>query len=239
MTPGSRVVFFDTETGGLEPQHPIIQLAAVAVDVANGWRELEEYERKIVFDPRKADPEALALNHWTAEAWKDAPPERVVVDEFGAFLKRHASVTLVSKRTGNPYNVARVAGHNLGGFDLDRVSAMFKRYGAFFPVDFRSVLDTRYGAIWHFESVPAHERPKDYKLSTIAASLGIATEGAHEALFDVRLSIAIAQRILAPAAPAGCGMTESAAALVAEVRRACAVLDPEGRHLQGKLSGRS
>jgi len=187
-----RIVFFDTETGGLLPEHPTIQLAAVAV--GDGWKEIETFERKIAFDVAKADPAALAMNHFDAAAWKGAPSERQVVDEFGAFLGRHHSVELISKRTGNPYSVARVGGHNVVGFDLERVSAMFKRHGAFFPVEFRSVLDTRYGAVWFFEG--AAKQPKDFKLTGIAEHLGIAVEGAHEALFDVRLSIAVAKKIL-------------------------------------------
>jgi DNA polymerase III epsilon subunit-like protein len=188
-----RIVFFDTETGGLKPEHPTIQLAAIAV--GDDWKELETFERKIAFDVAKADPEALAMNHFDAAAWKGAPSERQVVDEFGAFLGRHRSVELISKRTGNPYSVARVGGHNVVGFDLERVSAMFKRHGVFFPIEFRSVLDTRYGAVWFFEG--ASKQPKDFKLTGIAEHFGIPVEGAHEALFDVRLSIAVAKKILA------------------------------------------
>jgi DNA polymerase III epsilon subunit-like protein len=101
--------------------------------------------------------------------------------------------------------VARVGGHNVVGFDLERVAAAFKRYGLFFPVDYRSVLDTRYGAVWMFEG--ADERPKDFKLTGLAAHLGVSVEGAHDALVDVRLSIALARRIVegwqAPRALAG------------------------------------
>jgi len=157
-------------------------------------RELEAFERKIAFDVAKADPEALAMNHFDAAAWKGALPERQVVDEFGAFLNRHRSVELVSQRTGKPYRVARLGGHNVVAFDLDRVSAMFKRHGAFFPVDFRSVLDTRYGGVWLFEGKA--EQPKNFKLTGLAEHFGIPTEGAHDALFDVRLSIALARRIV-------------------------------------------
>ena len=186
------VVYFDSETGGLRPEHPTIQLAAIAVD--SEWRELETYNRKIAFDVAKADPEALAMNHYDAAAWKGAPSERQVVDEFGAFLNRHRSVELVSQRTGKPYRVARLAGHNVVGFDLERVAAMFKRHGAFFPVDFRSVLDTRYGAVWLFERTA--DQPKNFKLTGLAEHFGIPIDGAHDALFDVRLSIALARRIV-------------------------------------------
>ncbi len=225
---GFPVVFFDTETGGLRPEHPTIQLAAIAVrpntcgacdgsgtaptgdagdscqacsGLGSGdeWIELETFERKIAFDVAKADPDALAMNHFDAAAWKDAPPERIVVDEFAAFLNRHRSIELVSQRTGRPYSVARLGGHNVVGFDLERLAAMFKRHGVFFPVDFRSVLDTRYGAVWLFEGGAAAEpraQPKNFKLTGLAEHFGIPTDGAHDALFDVRLSIALARRIV-------------------------------------------
>jgi len=186
------IVWMDTETGGLRPEHPTIQLAAIAVD--SQWRELELFERKIAFDVAKADPEALAMNHFDPAAWKDAPSERRVVEEFGAFLNRHRSVELVSQRTGKPYRVARVGGHNVVGYDLERTSAMFKRHGAFFPVDFRTVLDTRYGAVWFFEQ--QEKQPANFKLTGIAEHFGIPIDGAHEALADVRLSIEVAKRLL-------------------------------------------
>jgi DNA polymerase III epsilon subunit-like protein len=185
------VIYLDTETAGLLPQHPTIQLAAIAVSA--DWREIETFERKLAFDVAKADPKALAMNHYDAAAWKGAPSEQQVVEEFGAFLDRHRCVELVSQRTGRPYSVARIAGHNVASFDVDRVSAMFKRHGRFFAVDFRSVLDTRFGAAWYFEGQA--EQPKSFKLVDIAEFFGIPTDGAHDALFDVRLSIAVARRL--------------------------------------------
>lgn len=192
----STLVFFDTETGGLKPEHPTIQLAAIAV--GPDWQELEIFERKIAFDEGKADPEALAINHYDPEVWrKEALPEARVVGEFAALLNRHRCVELISQRTGRPYSVARLAGHNVASFDLERIAAMFKRHSTFFPVDFRTVLDTRYGSVWHFERLPAAERPKDFKLTGLAQHLGVSVEGAHDALVDVRLSIAIARKLVA------------------------------------------
>jgi DNA polymerase III epsilon subunit-like protein len=194
---GSSLVFFDIETAGLRPVDPTIQLAAIAV--GPDWREIETYERKIAFDPRGADPKALELNHFDAAVWKrDAVPERQAVEEFGALLNRHRSVELVSKRTGRPYTVARLAGHNAASFDLDRVAAAFKRFDIFFAVDFRSVLDTRHGAVWFFETHPELPKPADYKLGTLAAYFGIEADGAHDALVDVRLSAGIARAISDP-----------------------------------------
>lgn len=190
--PRNPIVFFDTETGGLLSKHPTIQLAAVAV--GTDWRELETFESKIAFDAATADPEALAMNHYDAAAWRGAPSERDVVLRFYDFLGRHRSISLTSKRTGNEYTVARVGGHNVVGFDLDRVAAMFRRHDQFFPVDFRSVLDTRYGSGWYFEM--QEKQPENFRLTGIAAFFGIDTTGAHEALTDVRLSIEVAKRLL-------------------------------------------
>ena len=187
----SATIFFDVETGGVEDHHPIVQIAAIAV--TPDWSEVETFERKIQFDPRKCDPEALALNSYSSAAWANALPEPRVLQEFGDFLGRHRCVDLVS-RAGKPYSVARVAGHNIVGFDLERISAAFKHYRLFFPVDFRTVLDTRYGAVWHFERLGS--RPKDFKLTGLCQHFGIPTDGAHDALVDVRLSIALARKLV-------------------------------------------
>ena len=52
-------VFFDFESGGTEPEHPNIQLAAIAV---RGWKEVDAFERKIDFIESDCDPAAIALN---------------------------------------------------------------------------------------------------------------------------------------------------------------------------------
>jgi len=49
--------------------------------------------------------------------------------------------------------------------------------------------------VWHFERRPA-EKPADFKLTGLAKHFGISVEGAHDALVDVRLSIALAKRLL-------------------------------------------
>jgi DNA polymerase III epsilon subunit-like protein len=182
-------VYFDTETGGLELRHPIIQLAAVVV--APDWSEVETFERKVRFDPRVCDARALEVNHYTAEAWADAVPEQQAVREFAALLERHRSVDLIS-RAGKPWRAARIAGHNIG-FDVDRVQAAFKRHGAFFAGDMSGAICTRYAATWALGS--RTPPPANYQLSTLAAYLGIPSDGAHDALVDVRLSISIARRL--------------------------------------------
>lgn len=183
-------VFFDFETGGTEPQHPNIQLAAVAV---RDWKEVDVFERKIAFDPSKCDPEALRINGYRAEDWANAEPEHRVASAFRLFLERHADMELISKR-GKPYTTARLAGHNVHAFDCPRLKTMMDRGlgGTFWPGCWWYPLDTYPVAIWHCTKNGI--RVPDYQLQTLARVFGIESQGAaHEALADVRLCVRIAE----------------------------------------------
>ncbi|MFT5130924.1 MAG: DNA polymerase III epsilon subunit-like protein [Rhodothermales bacterium] len=185
------VVWFDFETGGLEPHHPSIQLAAVAV---RGGVEVASFERKIQFREADSQAEALALNSYDPEQWRDAAvPEGDAIKDFIAFLRAHADTELVSARTGRPYNVALVGGHNVVGFDIPRLRAAAK--GAFLPCCWWYPLDTYQRAIWHAQE--NGYRPANFQLSTLAEHFGIASEGAHDALADVRMCAALADALAA------------------------------------------
>jgi DNA polymerase III epsilon subunit-like protein len=122
-----------------------------------------------------------------------------VVDAFAAFLERHRSVELISRK-GSPYRVTRVGGHNVSGFDLDRMKRLFSAYGKFLPVHFAGVLDTLPGIVWYFERRARlrglSSMPKNFKLSSVAEYFEIETPAAHDALGDVYTSIEVARRIL-------------------------------------------
>jgi DNA polymerase III epsilon subunit-like protein len=185
------VVFFDLETGGLEDHHPDIQLAAIAVN-EESWSELSSFEAKIQFDEAKADPEALKVNHYDAAEWaRVALPPAQVVERFGRFLNQFKSLSMVSKRTGNPYMVAKLAGHNGDRFDGPRLQRLFKAHERFLPADPR-VRCTAQRAMWYFDErglLP----PEDYKLATLCRYFQIDVAGAHDALTDVRLAAKLAQ----------------------------------------------
>lgn len=180
-------VYFDLETGGVEPSHPTIQLAAIAVE--NGtFKEAGTFESKVKFDEAQADPEALKINHYAPEAWKDAPTPLSVSVRFSAWLRPFMSVQLTSKRTGMPYSVARLSGYNAVTFDGPRLKAMYR--GSFFPCSYQ-IRDVMQRAFFYFDENEL-DQPKDYKLTTICEHFGINTSGAHDALADVRLTIALA-----------------------------------------------
>lgn len=191
-----RAVYFDLETGGVEPHHPDIQIAAIAVDESAEarWAELETFEAKLEFDISSADPAALELNHYTAEAWARAEAPVRVISRFTDFLDRHKTLTMVSQRTGRPYQVAKLVAHNGASFDGPRLQRLFRRHGRFLPADPR-VRCTCQRALWWFDERPDQTRPENFKLATLCRYFGIPVEESHEALADVRLTIALARAL--------------------------------------------
>lgn len=184
-----KTIYFDLETGGVKDE-PVIQLAAVAIN--DDWSEAGSFEQKIRFNPADCDPEALRINGYTPEAWKDAADVALVVGQFSAFVKPHSTVEMISKRTGVPYMVARLAGYNALTFDLPRLRAMYGQ--SFFPCSYH-VRDVLQRAMFWFDEHPDRVKPKDLKLGTVCEYFGIPTLGEHEALTDVRMTVALHKRL--------------------------------------------
>lgn len=183
-------VFFDLETAGLDLRHPVIQLAAVAME---GATEIAAFNARIQFNEADCDPEALRLNSYDAAVWAEhAMPPALVVVSFCAWLRPFQTVTLVSKRTGNAYTVARLAGYNALTFDYPRLKRLFGE--TFLPCEMR-VRDVLQRALFYFDEHPDVAPPPDFKLATVAAYFGIETDGAHDALADARMSAKLAWRL--------------------------------------------
>ena len=182
-------VHFDFETGGVEPRHPSIQLAAVAWD---GGIELGTFEQKIAFKESDADPAALAMNHYDREAWVDAKPSGQVALRFASWLKPYCTVKKKSPRTGNDYYVARLSGYNAAAFDMPRLRELF---GAqFLPAEY-PVRDVLQRAVFYFDERPDVAPPSNLKLTTVCAHFGMDVTGAHDALTDARLCAELHHRL--------------------------------------------
>ena len=190
MRSTDRIVFFDLETGGLDPlRHPIIQIAAVAVDGA--FREIDWMEAKLQFDPAKAEPDALEKNSFDAEAWaKVAIPPVRGMSLLSSFFRTHATQEKISPR-GKPYTVARLAGHNVERFDCPFLVQWYRAAGEFCPAACFEPLDTVSLARW--ASFVAPTQPKDCKLGSLCEWLGIKHGNAHDALSDVRATVTVAR----------------------------------------------
>jgi hypothetical protein len=156
-------------------------------------RNAPSFERKILFAEADADPEALTMNHYDAAVWaREAEAPRRVVVSFAAWLKSFCSVELVSKRTGKPYRVAKLAGFNLITFDEPRLRALFA--GEFCPWSYQ-VRDVLQRALFYFDEHPELPAPENFKLGTLAAYFGLSVEGAHDALADARLTAELARAL--------------------------------------------
>lgn len=187
------IVFFDVETGGLNPAvHPIIQIAAVVVD--EQFRELESVEMKLRFDEKQADASALLANGYSPEIWKrEAIDSSLALGRIDSILRAHATYEKISAR-GKSYSVARLGAHN-ARFDCDFLAAWFKAAGMFCPAAIYEPLCTLNLARWCslFDPHP----PADHKLETLCRWLDIQHAHAHDALADVRATVDVASALVA------------------------------------------
>lgn len=185
-----KTIYIDVETGGVKDE-PVIQLAAIAVDGLCG-PEIDCFEQKIQFDEAACDPEALRINHYRAVDWTDAVPPSVCASLFADWARPHCSIEMISKRTGKPYKVGRLAGYNALTFDLPRIKSLFGE--RFFPFSYH-VRDALQLAMWYFDAHDDLPKPKSLKLSEVCEFLGIPTDDAHDAFGDVRMTIQLVRRL--------------------------------------------
>lgn len=174
------VVFFDTETGGLDcRKHPIIQIAAAAAD----WETLDviaTFEAKIQVSEADCEPEALKLNSYDAAVWaNEAEPDHIALSRLSDFLRGNATLQMTSK-AGRPYWVAQLAAYN-AAFDQEFLFAAFKRLDYFLPAAF-SVLCTLQRVRWHFAE-QGKKLPSN-RLADVCSELGISLNNAHDAQAD-------------------------------------------------------
>lgn len=189
-----RLVCFDLETGGLDPSiHPIIQIAAIAVD--ENLIAIREFEAKIAFDRSKADSETLKLNSFDEDVWqKEQRPLADVCGAFSEFLRNFSDVRMMSQKTGRPYSVAQLIGHNAATFDGPFLQSAYRSTGTFLPASYK-VLCTMQRAMFFFLE-RGGEQPKDFKLGTLCEFFGVKIDGAHDALNDVRATVELYRTIL-------------------------------------------
>lgn len=177
-----RLIFFDLETGGTDlKRHPIIQLAAVAVD--HQLEVLEGFEAKIRFDSRRANAHSLRKNHYHPGVWANSAREpKQVARDFAAFLRRHASVPALSSQ-GESYKVAQLVAHN-AAFDSPFLVSWYEKLGIYLPAR-RLVLCTLQFALWR-ALLGNSQSPPNFQLSTLCDHYGVPFHAskAHDALGD-------------------------------------------------------
>lgn len=183
-------VYFDVETGGVQPNHPTISLAATAVDERG--EGIGCFYEKIAFKVADCDPEALAINGYTKEAWEKAEQPSVIAEQFRVWLKPYCSIPMKSKRPPfRDYTIAQLAGYNALTFDEPRLRALF---GASFCPWSYLVRDVLQRVLFYFDERPNVTKPENFKLATVCEYFDIPIT-AHDALGDARATSALAMRL--------------------------------------------
>lgn len=188
------LVFYDLETAGLDPKrHPIIQIAALAVD--EDGQTIEAFEAKIRFNEKRANRNSLRKNHYRRGLWanESIEPEQAA-KRFAEFLRRNATVAKLGS-DGRLYRVAQLAAHN-ASFDGEFLRTWFERRNLFLPARFQ-VLCTLQRAMWFFQEYPDELPPADFKLATLCQHFGVPfhAASAHEALADVTATVGLYQAL--------------------------------------------
>jgi DNA polymerase III epsilon subunit-like protein len=185
-----KIIFFDIESCGLNPKrHPIMQLAAIAVD--DHLEPVEVFEAKVRFDERKANRNSLRKNHYRRGLWaREAHEPKEVAKQFAEFLRRHATVPMLAS-DGRPYYVAQLVAHN-ATFDGAFLQAWYERLHTFLPARYQ-VLCTLQRAMWYFHEHRDAPLPADFKLATLCQYFGVTLHAAsaHDALADVSATVAL------------------------------------------------
>jgi DNA polymerase III epsilon subunit-like protein len=183
-----QLVFCDLETAGLDPtKHAIIQLAAIAVD--EELSPLEAFEVKIQFDLCHANKSSLRKNHYHPGRWAaEALPPKEAAQGFAEFLRRHATIPMLSAE-GKVYHVAQLVAHN-ASFDGPFLQAWFEKLRLYLPARYQ-VACTMQRAMWFFSEHPERPSPENFKLATLLRHFGLEFHAAdaHEALADVSATI--------------------------------------------------
>lgn len=169
------LAFVDLETTGLDPgRHEILEIGIV---VANP----RTLETRGMFDVRvrpgrieDADPVALGINGWSAEAWKDAVPLDIALVRVKPLL-----------------DGALLAGHNVS-FDRGFLDAAWRTTGVQPPATDHHVLDTATLA-WPLLAAGLVD---SVSLAPVCRALGVETSQPHRALADAQRSLDVARRLL-------------------------------------------
>lgn len=178
----------DTETTGLNPDvHEVLEIKATALT-----RDLQYlgffYAKIKMKDPEKASPEALKINGYSEEAWKDAQEPKDVYKNFQNWIEEMKKTVsyLAEYKNHDPIPL----GQN-PGFDVDMIVKNAKRhdtsikfsYHRFDLVTLSMLMDILKNKDWQ----------KSYSLGNVAKTYGVESSNAHTAIADETMHMRLLQ----------------------------------------------
>jgi DNA polymerase III epsilon subunit-like protein len=167
-------IWVDIETTGLEP----IDSGAfeIALLVYRGAEKLDEifYHLNPLDDEVKFHEEAFKINGISEEMIRGYPPAEKVLPEIAEFLEEY-----------KPEEGLVFAGYNCK-FDYGHLSALFFRHGICMENYFNRNLIDVYALVQKAAAMGIVPKTVNQKLETMTKALGIAHEGAHTALSDIK-----------------------------------------------------
>lgn len=166
-----RILLFDFETTGLQAgYHEPIQIAALLVTPE--LEEVASFETLIrPLRPENASPEALEIHKKPLEELLAAPHPADVLKRLRDFAE--------------PAGSAIACGFNVR-FDLRFLAALEQEHGITIPREADPILCAR---VAYLDSKGLSIYTKGTKLTNLCGLYGIDTEGAHDALADVRMTL--------------------------------------------------
>lgn len=176
---GSKAIFIDTETGGLEPRkHSILTLGAICIDTTER-KLLDTYYAGYIYDTYTVTPQALRINGIKLVELVSDPQSihyKTGATEFGKWLDKQRLAT---------NRKILVGGHNVNfdkGFVIGQLGLDWDRYFHYRVLDSQTIAAfLKDVGILHLKSTG---------LDAVATSLGVRgrENDTHNALEDAKLS---------------------------------------------------
>ena len=174
-----RLVWLDVETTGLDPEHhEIVEVGLVEVEADLGLHEVGWTQLRMRPEhPERIDPEAAAVNGYTADGWADSVSQVEGLTRIRPLLEG-----------------AVLGGHHVA-FDRAFVLNAYRRAGLEPPTLSRRTLDTTsIGA-----PLVLRGQAAGFSLDELAAAVGLLPRtGPHRALDDARRSLHVARWAFRP-----------------------------------------
>lgn len=174
----NRIIWFDLETGGLNPfHHPIIEIAAVD-NYGNAFQSLIRNDRPL-------DPKIVEITKITDEMLeKEGREHRDVINDFYSYINTGVSGLSTSRKNSRTFMIA----HNGDSFDRMFIKTAFKKYDITIPSSIYFIDSL------HLAKLVMPER-SSFKQEYIAEKFKINNPNAHRAMGDVIVLREIWQRL--------------------------------------------